>query len=871
MSACNDAGAVGAGIRPGEPITFRGDGIPGEPLSEPVMEALLRGIERPGRYLGGEINARRKNFHDADVRYVLAFPDVYEVGMSHLGIQLLYHRLNDMEGVVADRVYAPWPDFERRLRESRYPLFALESRRPLKDFAFVGFSLQYELSYTNVLTMLDLAGIPLESRDRGSTDPFVVAGGPCAYNPEPLAPFFDLIVLGEGEQVLADLTAAYRDWRSSGASRREFLEGVRKIPGVYVPSFFQPRYDGHGRFEGVDPLYPDYPGVTKRVLSDLDRESPLPDRPLVPLVEIVHDRLGLEIARGCTRGCRFCQAGFVYRPVRERCPETLVEKACRAVSETGFEEVSLLSLSTGDYCRLGWLLGAVMREMASRRVAVSFPSMRVGTLSQDLMECIRRVRKTGFTVAPEAGSIRLRRLINKNIEDEDLFQTVRDAYALGWKGIKLYFMMGLPTETLEDLEEIVALSMKVWRLGKPYRAGVNVAVSTFVPKPMTPFQWTGQIPKEEVVRRLDFLKERLKRPGIRLKWHSPDLSVLEAALARGDRRLAEVIVSAWRKGARFDAWEEHFQRRIWDEAFAESGLCADTQAQRRYDETDPLPWDHLSAGVRKGYLWEEWQKALEYRGTGDCRWEPCSGCGACDGAAIAPRLYDEPPGEAVSPSEAESPRGAEEPLYAYRLRFAKKDQARFYGQLEVSRMMERAVRRTGLPVAFSRGFHPHPKISFREALPVGMESEAEEAEIQLEEPLETREVQERLNRQLPAGLRLLEVKRATADGPKTAVLRVTYHVSGLTEEMVTAMMTRYVTCADRLVTKKTKRGCIEARCAEVLVSVRRIDETCVAMDLVESPSARFRPQSFLELLLPEAAEALGACRVCKVSVAPFEG
>lgn len=870
MNVRSNLGAVSGPCDPEAPRTVREALTDFAPVPEVVLESLLRDIARPGRYLGGEIHARRKDFHDADVRYALAFPDVYEVGMSHLGLQLLYHRLNDLDGVLADRVYAPWPDFERRLRESRRPLFALESRRPLRAFAFVGFSLQYELSYTNILTMLDLAGIPLYSQDRRESDPFVIAGGPCAYNPEPLAPFFDLVVLGEGEQVLADLTAAYRDWRACGGSRREFLEKARTIPGVYVPSFFQARYDGRGRFEGLEPLYADYTGVRKRVLSDLDRESPLPDRPLVPLVQIVHDRLGLEIARGCTRGCRFCQAGFVYRPVRERHPKTLVDKACRAVLETGFEEVSLLSLSTGDYCRLGWLLGAVMGEMASRRVAVSLPSMRVGTLSQDLMECIRRVRKTGFTVAPEAGSVRLRRLINKNIEDEDLFQTVRDAYALGWKGIKLYFMMGLPTETLDDVEEIAALSMKVWRLGKPHRAGVNVAVSTFVPKPMTPFQWTGQIPREEMVVRLDFLKERLRHPGIRFKWHGPDLSVLEAALARGDRRLAAVLASAWRKGARFDAWEEHFQRHLWDEAFAEHGLSADAEAQRAYDKDDPLPWDHLSAGVRKSYLWDEWQKALAYARTGDCRWEPCSGCGACDGETVAPRLHEEPLAEACSIPEPNAPGGFHGPLYTYEIRFAKKDQARFYGQLEVSRIMERAVRRSGLPVIFSQGFHPHPKISFCEALPVGMESEAEHAEIQLEEALEASEIQDRLNRELPAGLRVCGVKRLAAGAAKPSVLRVTYHVSGLTEEMAEAIMTRHALYADRLVSKKTKRGHIEARCADVLLSVRRIDPTGVAMELVESPQARFRPQSFLELLLPDASQALGACRVCKVSVVPFE-
>ncbi|MGQ9671349.1 MAG: TIGR03960 family B12-binding radical SAM protein [Desulfosoma sp.] len=837
-------------------------------VSNSLLDQLLTDIERPGRYLGGEIHARGKSFEEADVRFALAFPDVYEVGMSHLGIQLLYHGLNDMEGVLADRVYTPWPDFEQRLRETRTSLFAIESRRPLKDFDFLGFSLQYELSYTNVLTMLDLAGIPLHSRDRDASSPFVIAGGPCAYNPEPVAAFFDLIILGEGEQVLAELTQKYRDWKASRGTRREFLQGVRHIKGVYVPSFFSPHYDASGRLEGVDPLYGDYTHVKKRVLSDLDAQSPLPERPLVPLVEIVHDRLGLEIARGCTRGCRFCQAGFVYRPVRERRPDVLVQKARRAVMETGFEEVSLLSLSTGDYCQLGWLLHTVMRDMERRRVALSFPSMRVGTLSQELMECIRRVRKTGFTVAPEAGSGRLRSVINKNIEEEDLYQTVRDAYSLGWKGIKLYFMMGLPTETLEDLEEIVRLSLRVWQLGKPYRAAVHVAVSTFVPKPMTPFQWTGQIGREEVDRRLEFLKERLKRPGIRMRWHSPDLSVMEAALARGDRRLAKVVESAWRKGARFDAWDEHFQRRAWDEAFAECGLSADVEAQRHYGASDPLPWDHLSAGVLKSYLWAEWQKALNGTRTGDCRWESCSGCGACDGIHVAPRLHDAPPPSVDS--MAPPPRGAGEGLFTYTLHYAKKGRARFFGQLETNRIMERAVRRSGLPVAFTQGYHPHAKISFREALPVGMESEAEEADIQLEEAVAEPEIAKRLNKVLPEGFHVLGVRRAQDGARKPSAIRVTYRLSGLTEELVEAMITRSAACGDRMVRKKTKRGCLEARCSDVLLALRRLEATSVAMELAEGPTARFRPQNVLEALVPERVLACKACRLCKVSVAPLE-
>ncbi|HBZ53933.1 MAG TPA: TIGR03960 family B12-binding radical SAM protein, partial [Syntrophobacteraceae bacterium] len=604
---------------------------------------LLDGIERPGRYLGHETNAYRKHFDHARIRFALAFPDVYEVGLSHLGIQILYHRLNHLDGVLADRVYTPWPDYEARLRERSEPLRALETQRPLGDFDFVGFSLQYELSYTNILTMLDLSGIPIRAADRDSRHPWIIAGGPCAFNPEPLAEIFDLVVLGEAEQVLEELLALYTQWQDQGCSRQEFLEQARTLAGIYVPGFFSVSYNVDGSLNAIQPRYPDYRVVEKRLLMDLDKSSPIPQQPLVPLLGIVHDRLSVEIARGCTRGCRFCQAGYIYRPVRERHPRTILEKTELALSSSGFEELSLLSLSSGDYCQIQNLLAAVVKQFAPQKVAVSFPSLRVGTLTPELMELVRTVRKTGFTLAPEAGSDRLRRVINKGIRREDLLVAAEQAFGLGWMVIKLYFMMGLPTETRADLDELGELCLEVWRLAarQKRKATINVALSTFVPKPHTPFQWAGQIPLESIRENIAYLEDKLRRKGLRFKWHDPGQSHLEAVFARGDRRLFAVLQHAWELGARFDGWTEQFQWPLWQKAFDDLGVSSDFYANRNFRLDDILPWDHLSDRVDKAYLEAEWHKALAEEHTADCRWNSCSRCGVCDHDSVLPQLHRE--------------------------------------------------------------------------------------------------------------------------------------------------------------------------------------------------------------------------------------
>lgn len=832
-----------------------------------MFEKSLQGVERPGRYVGGEINACGKSFEDARVRFALAFPDVYEVGLSHLGLRLLYHLLNGMEGVMADRVYAPWFDFERRLREEGEPLRALESRRNLKDFDFLGFSLQYELGYTNILTILDLAKIPFRADARSMDDPWIVGGGPCAFNPEPLAPFFDFFVLGEAEELLRELVEVYGKWKEEGAGREVFLERICRMEGVYVPSFFQVHYGDDGTISSMRALREDHRSIGKRLVMDLDACSPLPEKPLVPLLDIVHNRLGMEIARGCTRGCRFCQAGFIYRPVRERNPVRVVREAKRALENTGYEELSLLSLSTGDYCHIQSLLAELMGRFGEEKVAVSFPSMRVGTLTPELMGLIQKVRKTGFTLAPEAGSERLRRVINKEILDEDLLAAAQSAYGLGWRVLKLYFMIGLPTERLEDLEAMVALCHKVWELGKGSRAAVNVSVSTFIPKAMTPFQWEAQMPREEVEERLEYLRAHLKKPGMRFKWHHPGHSHLEGVFARGDRRLAPVIERAWRMGARFDGWTECLREDLWKQAFHHEGIDPSFYTCRERSKDEVLPWDHLSAGVDKEYFLREKARGLEEEFTSDCRWSACTGCGVCDHEEIRPLLHHEASMEfhdEESPGKAflsHVPDGV-----LYRLHYSKIGTIRFVGQIELAQALMRAVRRAGLSAAYSRGFHPHMKLSFPEALPLGMESEVSEAYLTLTRRENPQDIRERLNAHLPEGVEITSVSQVARRARKKGPQRVTYLIEGLGFERVRKVMKEWPSRSEDFLEKKTKKGKLTAPLHRVLLALRLMDESSLEMDLVEMEQACFRPMNVLEHLLQEPPDSFGECRVRKVAV-----
>ncbi|TMB12187.1 MAG: TIGR03960 family B12-binding radical SAM protein, partial [Deltaproteobacteria bacterium] len=594
-----------------------------------AYERLLPLVEKPGRYLGNERGARRKDLGEVRLRFALAFPEVYEIAQSHLGLQILYDILNRRPDVAAERVYAPWPDLEALLRARSLPLVSLESHLPLVDFHVVGFSLQYELTYTNLLTMLELGGIPFRAAARGPGHPLVIAGGPCAFNPEPLAPFLDAVVLGDGEEAVGDLCDAVLAW--DGRERHDLLRALAALPGIYVPAFFTPRQQPDGTIAAIDPLEPSHVTVRKRVLVDLDRFAP-PENPVVPHVSVVHDRASVEVMRGCVKGCRFCQAGYVYRPLRERNPERVVAQATELMRRTGYEELSLLSLSTGDYSGVNPVLKTLMDRFAPEHVAVSLPSTRVDALSPKILEEIRRVRKTGFTLAPEAGTQRLRDVIQKEYREEELLDAARLFADLGWRSLKLYFMIGLPSETEADVRGIAELSRRV-REAASGRLRVTASVSTFVPKPHTPFQWAGQLTVEETRVRQGLLRRQLGRYKIEFRWHDAELSFLEGIFSRGDRRLADVLETAQRGGARFDGWSDHCRMDVWRDALAAHGLDAAFYLRRR-PLAEQLPWDHLDAGLSRRFLLQDLARAVEGVLTPDCSIERCTYCGACDFEAV---------------------------------------------------------------------------------------------------------------------------------------------------------------------------------------------------------------------------------------------
>lgn len=600
-------------------------------LSERIDQLLLT-VQKPARYMGAEFGSVMKDPEAVDVRYAFLFPDVYEVGMSHLGMKILYDVINRQPNFWCERVYSPWVDMEEAMRKAGIPLFSLESRTPVKDFDLLGVTLQYEMSYTNILSALDLAGIPLRAKDR-TEGPFVICGGPCAFNPEPLAPFVDFFVLGDGEEATLQTIETYRAWRASGKPRAEYLRMVSAIQGVYVPSFYDVTYNPDGTVSGITPKNGAPSVVKKAMIADLDAAT-YPETLVVPYGEIIHNRIMLEIFRGCTRGCRFCQAGMIYRPVRERSKDHLMDLARSLVASTGYDEISLMSLSSGDYSRLPELAREMVAEFADKRVKVSLPSLRIDSVVGDALKETQKVRKTALTYAPEAGTQRLRDVINKGVTEEDLIRSVTEAFESGWSAVKLYFMLGLPTETDEDVQGIAELAAKVracyLSVPKEKRAPglrITVSASVFVPKPFTPFQWAPQISRAEVSRRQAHLRAALaKVKGVDFKYHAPDLSYVEAIFARGDRRVADVLEKAWKLGCRFDGWSDQFRFDLWMRAFEETGVDADFYATRPRAAEEVFPWEHLDAGVTRAYLASELDKALRGETTQDCR-KGCTGCG----------------------------------------------------------------------------------------------------------------------------------------------------------------------------------------------------------------------------------------------------
>ena len=603
-----------------------------------LSDEILLSIQQPARYIGGEVNMCVKDPKEVAIRFAMCFPDVYEIGMSHLGIQILYDMFNRREDVYCERVYSPWSDLDQVMREKMIPLFALESQEPVKNFDFLGITLQYEMCYTNVLQILDLSQIPLYARERSEEDPIVIGGGPCAYNPEPLADFFDLFYIGEGETVYDRLLDAYKEHKKKGKSRREFLEIAAKIPGIYVPQFYTVTYREDGTILDFKPNHPNAkPTITKELMVSMDDYRYI-EKPIVPFIKVTQDRVVLEIQRGCIRGCRFCQAGNVYRPLRERSLEYLKDYAYKLLKSTGHEEISLSSLSSSDYTQLEGLVKFLIESFQGKGINISLPSLRIDAFSLEVMSKIQDVKKSSLTFAPEAGSQRLRDVINKGLTEEVILKGATDAFYGGWNRVKLYFMLGLPTETVEDMEGIALLSEKIaeayYEIPKDQRQGkVQIVASSsfFVPKPFTPFQWARMCTKEEFLERAYIVKDKFRQmknaKSLKYNWHEADLSVLEGVLARGDRKLSLVIEAAYRNGALFDSWSESFDNEKWMKAFEDCKIDPDFYTVRERSLEEVFPWDFIDAGVSKEFLTREWKQALGETVTPNCR-QTCSGCGA---------------------------------------------------------------------------------------------------------------------------------------------------------------------------------------------------------------------------------------------------
>ena len=827
------------------------------------IQDILPLVEKPSHYLGSEVNRVKKLPETVQLRFALAFPDLYEIGTSHFGIQILYHILNRQPDISAERVYAPGMDAAGLLKKMGAPLLSLESRTPIRQFDVVGFSLLYEMNYTNVLMMLELSEIPFFSRDRDESFPVVIAGGPCTVNPEPVAEFFDAIVVGDGESVILDLSRAWKRWRADGSGNKErLLESWSRIAGVYIPAFYRPVTDRAG-FQRLEPLRELDHTVRRAVVADLD-SAPFPDSPVVPFGRPVHDRLRLEISRGCTRGCRFCQAGMTYRPVRERSTETLFRLCETSLAKTGYEDLSLLSLSTGDYTGIVPLMARLMARCGTERVAVSLPSLRAGTLTPEMMRMIKSVRKTGFTIAPEAGSQRLRNVINKNITAEDIILTVRDAFALGWKVVKLYFMVGLPTETDRDLSAIEELVKDIIDAAgiKKRRGQVNISIATFIPKSHTPFQWDSQDELETAKDKIFWVRDRLRKPGIHFKWQNPHVSRVEGVWARGDRRLNRLLVKAYEKGCMFDGWSDRFDYQRWTAAIEESGVDVDFFTTRQRSFGEPLPWDHIDSGVTRQFLESERKKADLQESTADCRsGDVCNSCGACDFDTVAPRTFScRDNGENPSETPVHESEGEYLP---YEVVYSKKGPARFFGHLELMSIFIRALRRAGIRVRFSRGFHPKPKLSFDDPLPVGMESEGEILRMAASAEIHPEGIVQLLNPQLPEGLSIVSCRRKHREKHPTE-RKITYKIEvkdGVFEE-------KQVKCFfekdDWPVRRKDRKG-REKRIdlKRLIVGMERRNERSLTIAVLSRPGTTVRPGEVLRHVFGMTEDQCKTARIVK--------
>ncbi|MDI6744927.1 MAG: TIGR03960 family B12-binding radical SAM protein [Thermodesulfovibrionales bacterium] len=699
--------------------------------------------QKPSRYINNEVNSLKKK---GEITVALAFPDIYDIGMSHLGLRILYKIINDLPYASAERAFHPWLDLEDGMRNKGVLLSSLETGRPLKDFDIVGFSLQYELSYTTVLNMLHLAGIPIKSEERiKGNQPLIIAGGPCTVNPLPMSPFIDAFLIGDGEEAIIEILDIYRRWKKEGDGERgSLLKVLSQIEGIFAPS--------------IHPFtHSPIPQIKRRYIKSLD-SSPYPESPIVPYTAIVHDRVNIEVSRGCTMGCRFCQAGMIYRPLRERSPENVLRITENSLKNTGYEDVSFTSLSAGDYSCLLPLLKEFNRRFSDKKISLSLPSLRVAAVDKDILKEIKSVRKTGFTIAPEAGTARLRNVINKDFTEEDYERSLNALFEEGWQKLKLYFMVGLPTETDEDIQAIPEMVIKALRIAKSHagrHVKINMGVSPFVPKPHTPFQWHGQENIESIKRKMKYLKEAFRKKRFEFKGHREDMSFLEAVFARGDERLSPLIEKAWSLGCRLDAWGETFDFQKWTQAMEETGINAAEYAEKTYRIDEELPWDIIDIGIKKDFLCKEYQRAISSEITTDCR-KVCHACGiTCD---IEKRGISDTEIRLVgAPVGSPRPRVAESPVQSplrIRVEFSKTGVLKYLSHLELVTVLFRAMRRVGIPLRYSQGFHPAPKVAFGPAISVGIAGVRECFDMEITEPYDINYFMPDMNSVLPDGLKI---------------------------------------------------------------------------------------------------------------------
>lgn len=783
-------------------------------LRDVLQDEILPRVSKPSRYLGTELNAVHKDRDAVELRLALVFPDLYDLGLGNLGLHILYAILNQDPRVWCERGYAPAPDMEAELRERGLPLFAVESQDSLADFHGVGFTLQSELTYTNILNCIDLAGIPLRSVDRGEDDPLIFAGGPAVFNPEPIAPFMDFFVIGDGEDAVRDLSRVLL--KLGDVSRREKLQALANLPGVYVPALYPMEQMPDGRI--LPPV--DAPPIVKRITRDLNTET-FPVDYIVPFTQQVHDRVSLEVLRGCTQGCRFCQAGMTTRPVRERTIDNIERLMERTLEKTGYEEVSLVSLSTCDYSKVRTMVDRVADRAAKDRVSVSLPSLRLDSFSVGLADRVSDMRRSGLTFAPEAASPRLRAIINKWIPDEELLEMSAKAYGLGWKHVKLYFMIGLPSERPDDVEAIADLTLRTLKTGRAiaHHARVHTGVSTFVPKPFTPFQWARQIDIAETREKQEILYQRIGRnPNIKFGRHNAKETWLEGLVTRGDRRAADLIEAAYRNGARLDAWDEHLNFDAWLQAIEQTGFdVEDALRERQLDER--LPWDHIDIHIPKSWFQEDYARALELKHAEDCRHKRCHRCGVIDAERdlCAHMLRTSIDGR-MEEREYERPNVPEpfvEPVAAQRLRFrvGRVDEARFLSHLEWMNAWLRTLRRARAPMAYSQGFHAHARVNFSTAMPTGVESTGEYMDIVLAERVDAAELFDRMRTVLPRGFLCLGVAEVPMKAPSlmSSIARFEYTIvtgqdPAVIRERVTALLAQETVTVQRKIKQRKKKG-----------------------------------------------------------------